>query len=69
MGIELARHEEVLRRLDCLEKMLNDIGMVDISKLEYERLKEREDWLQCLEAAGVDNWQGMEEAIKIHNAD
>lgn len=41
--------------------------LVTIPKKEYERLLEREDWLQCLEAAGVDNWQGMDDAIDIHN--
>ena len=34
---------------------------------EFERLKERDDWLSALEAAGVDNWSGMEEAIRIRN--
>lgn len=33
----------------------------------YVDMKERCDWLDCLEAAGVDNWQGIEEAIRIHN--
>lgn len=46
---------------------MSDVDMVTIPKSEYKRLIEREDWLQCLEAAGVDNWQGMEEAIKILN--
>lgn len=36
---------------------------VTISRAEYERLQERDDWLSCLEAAGVDNWDGMDEAI------
>jgi len=39
--------------------------MVTITKAEYERLCERDEWLSCLEAAGVDNWEGMEEAIRI----
>ena len=32
--------------------------MITITKKEYERLLERDDWLMCLEAAGVDNWEG-----------
>jgi hypothetical protein len=44
-----------------------DVEMVTIKKVEYERLLERDDWLSCLESAGVDNWQGMEEAIRIRN--
>jgi F0F1-type ATP synthase beta subunit len=31
---------------------------VTISKQEYERLVDRDEWLNCLEAAGVDNWDG-----------
>ena len=40
---------------------------VTISSKEYLRLLERHEWLSCLEAAGVDNWQGMDEAIRIQN--
>lgn len=39
--------------------------MITITKAEYKRLKDRSFWLECLEDAGVDNWQGMEEAIDI----
>lgn len=42
---------------------------VTIKKSEYERLLKDSDWLSCLEAAGVDNWEGMEEAIRIRNED
>jgi len=38
---------------------------VTISKQEYERLKEDSFWLGCLEAAGVDNWQGIDYAIDL----
>lgn len=38
---------------------------VTISRAEYERLQERDDWLSWLEAAGVDNWDGMDEAINM----
>jgi chemosensory pili system protein ChpA (sensor histidine kinase/response regulator) len=41
------------------------VEMVTIPKAEYERLLERDEWLSCLEAAGVDNWQGIDEAIQI----
>lgn len=46
-----------------------DEEYVTIPKNEYDRLKERDDWLECLEAAGVDNWQGMEYAIDLHRKD
>lgn len=40
---------------------------ITISKLEYEMLLERNRWLQCLQDAGVDNWQGIDEAIDMFN--
>jgi hypothetical protein len=40
---------------------------VTIPLWEYVNMKKQCDWLDCLEAAGVDNWQGIEEAIRILN--
>jgi phage pi2 protein 07 len=39
--------------------------MVTVTKTEYERLLARDFWLGCLEEAGVDNWQGIDEAKRI----
>ncbi len=39
--------------------------MVEITKREYESLKEDVDWLQCLENAGVDNWSGIDYAREL----
>lgn len=41
---------------------------VTISKLEYEQLLKDQEWLQYLEAAGVDNWAGFEEAQDIRDS-
>lgn len=30
-------------------------------------LEQRDEWLSCLEAAGVDNWSGYEHAISLRN--
>ena len=30
-----------------------------------EKLEKREQWLYALEAAGVDNWEGYDEALEI----
>ena len=38
---------------------------ITITKEEYDKLNERDYWLTCLEAAGVDNWNGYDEAIDI----
>lgn len=40
--------------------------MITITLMEYHRLKKQVSWLECLEDAGVDNWEGIEEAIDIH---
>ena len=38
---------------------------VTISKSEYERLVKDSRWLACLDAAGVDNWEGIDTAFDI----
>lgn len=38
------------------------IEMVSIPKSEYTELLRRVEWLECLEACGVDNWVGFEDA-------
>lgn len=38
---------------------------VTISKTEYETLLEESKQLQCLEDAGVDNWQGCDYAYEL----
>ena len=43
--------------------------MVTITKAEYDELIDRVDWLDCLEAAGVDNWEGWEEACAIRDGE
>lgn len=42
---------------------------VTISKEEYESLLEDRKWLQALESAGVDNWQGYDYARELMNED
>lgn len=44
-------------------------GTVIISSAEYERLTDRDFWLDCLEAAGVDNWQGYDFAREMYEED
>ena len=39
--------------------------MVTITKAEYDRLLKDSMWLGYLGAAGVDNWQGIDEAIRM----
>lgn len=42
---------------------------VTITVEEYEELLEDRDFLLCLYASGLDNWEGMEEAIKMFGMD
>jgi len=40
---------------------------VQISQDHYEELLERDAWLSALEAAGLDNWEGVDEALVIYD--
>ena len=40
--------------------------MITISEEEYNKMLDRIMWLDALEAAGVDNWQGFDEAREIY---
>jgi len=39
--------------------------MVTISKYEYDSLRADAEWLACLVAAGVGNWDGIDQAREI----
>ena len=39
--------------------------MITITKKEYDQLQKDSEWLSYLEAAGVDNWDGYDEAINM----
>ena len=41
---------------------MNDSEQILIDKSEYQHLIENTKLLACLQAAGVDNWSGYEEA-------
>ncbi len=43
--------------------------MITITKAEYDSLVEASDWLECLNAAGVDNWEGMSYAFDIQRGE
>lgn len=40
---------------------------ITISTEEYQHLKDRDFFLECLEPAGVDNWQGYGEAQEMYD--
>jgi hypothetical protein len=39
---------------------------VTISQTDYDTMLKRLRWLDSLEAAGVDNWEGISEAADLH---
>jgi len=47
------------------DSLTNETKSVTISTEDYEYLKSRDEWLQCLEAAGVDNWEGYDYAHEL----
>ena len=40
-------------------------NMVEITEEEFDRLQERDDFLFALECAGVDNWEGIDQAYEF----
>lgn len=46
-----------------------DRETITITMDEYRRLQDSDHWLECLNAAGVDNWSGIDYARDIYNAE
>lgn len=42
-------------------------GFIGITEAEYDRLSGRDEWLEALEQAGVDNWDGWDAAKDIQD--
>lgn len=38
---------------------IDDGNTIQMSQEEYYRMEEQITWLNCLEQAGVDNWEGI----------
>lgn len=45
------------------------VGIVTITKSEYEELKRDSELLSCLEACGVDDWSGWDKALEMMDDD
>lgn len=41
--------------------------MITVSKEEWDEIQSQLEWLQCLEAAGVDNWEGFDYACEMYS--
>jgi len=44
-------------------------GTWTLTQSEYQQFKADSEWLGCLEAAGVDNWEGYEIACQLSNGE
>lgn len=42
---------------------------ITIPKAEYDELLANQRWVDCLEGAGVDNWEGYDEAVELYQED
>lgn len=49
--------------------MMNDYETVEVKKHEYEDILRDSRLLQSLYAAGIDNWEGMYDAVEIFYSD
>lgn len=47
------------------DKVTEAMSTVEITRKVYDQLVKDSEWLSCLEAAGVDNWEGIDEAFEI----
>jgi hypothetical protein len=47
---------------------MNEVVMVTITKAEYDKLVADANFLECLEGAGVDNWEGWDFAREEFDA-
>lgn len=40
------------------------MAMIEVDEQEYEELQDAQLMLDCLETAGVDNWDGYQDAMR-----
>lgn len=45
---------------------MEPVETVTITKARLKDLERIENWLECLEEAGVDNWRGIDFAVQIY---
>ncbi|WP_109030090.1 hypothetical protein [Streptomyces rubrogriseus] len=75
---QLTNIERALPRLSEYAEQSDDVRAVaegvpallaEVRRLQVELAKSAEDvdWLRCLEAAGVDNWEGIDTAIEMRD--
>lgn len=53
--------------IESTSKEFREDELITITKEELNNLIERSEFLECLEACGVDNWQGYDDAWEMMN--
>ena len=48
-----------------VNKIAEAMDTVTITRKEYDQLVRDSEWLSCLSAAGVDNWEGYDYALEM----
>jgi len=48
---------------------VNGVEFVAVEKKQFDDMSAEIDWLMCLEAAGVDNWEGYEVAVRLRDGE
>lgn len=61
--------DESNEQLDALIREIESDEVVIISKKTHDRMLEREVFLDCLQAAGVDHWEGYDYACRMLNGE
>ena len=57
------------KEMNELKEILSAYSPDHPANIYLKKLEESYDWLQCLEAAGVDNWEGCDMAHEIQEAE
>lgn len=52
-----------------VDKIAEAMDTVTITRKEYDQLVKDSEWLSCLEAVGVDNWEGYDCALEMLHED
>lgn len=59
--------QALLPAIRIIDEILEEFktGKVLISVKEYDEMEKDQEWLRCLEHAGVDNWEGYDYAVDL----
>ena len=62
--VDQKEYDEAMQATDMYGNI--DVNIIEVDRERYEELLEKEMWLEALETAGVDNWDGLDYAQEIY---